>query len=119
MAFELKDNTITIEQGSTFTLSINYKDSSGSTIDLSSGYTARMQCRLGHASSSTLFSYTSSSEITLSASNPNVLITVPASTTDDYDAPIMGVYDLELETTAGVVTKILKGRLRIEAEVTR
>lgn len=119
MAFALDGNTITIEQGSTFSLSINYKDSGGSTIDLSSGYTARMQCRLGTASSTTVFSLTSASEIALAATDPNVLITIPATTTATYDAPLRGVYDLEIESSAGVVTKILKGSLVIESEVTR
>lgn len=119
MSFSLDGNTVTIEQGSTFSLSINYKDSGGSTINLSSGYTARMQCRAGRASSSTVFSLTSSSEITLAATNPNILVTIPATTTDDYAAPLRGVYDLEIESSAGVVTKVLKGNLVIEAEVTR
>ena len=119
MSFSLDGNTVTIEQGSTFTLSINYKDSSGNTINLSSGYTARMQCRAGRASSSTVFSLTSSSGITLGSGNPNILVSIPATTTDDYLAPLRGVYDLEIESSSGVVTKVLKGNLIIEAEVTR
>ena len=118
MTFSLDGNTITIEQGSTFSLSVNYKDSAGSTIDLSS-YTARMQCRLGRAATSTVFSLTSGSGITLAASDPNVLVTIPATTTAGYDAPLRGVYDLEIESPAGVVTKLLKGTLLVEAEVTR
>jgi hypothetical protein len=118
MTFSLDGNTITIEQGSTFSLSVNYTDSSGSTINLSS-YSARMQCRVGRASSSTVFSLTSGSEITLGSSDPNLLVTIPATTTAAYDAPLRGVYDLEIESSSGVVTKLLKGTLLIEAEVTR
>lgn len=118
MTFSLVNNTITVEQGSTFSLSINYKDSNGDTIDLSS-YSARMQCRVGRESSSTVFSLTSASEIALGASDPNLLITIPAATTAAYDAPLRGVYDLEIESASGVVTKILKGTMLIEAEVTR
>jgi hypothetical protein len=47
------------------------------------------------------------------------VITIPAATTATYDAPLLGVYDLELVSSGGVVTKILKGRLRIDREVTR
>jgi len=119
MTFSLTNNTVTIEQGSTFSLSINYKDSNGDTIDLSSGYSARMQCRVGRDATSTVFSLTSASEIALAATDPNILITIPATTTSAYDAPLDGVYDIEIETTGGVVTKILKGRLLIEREVTR
>jgi hypothetical protein len=118
MTFSLAGNTITIEQGSTFSLSLAYKDSSGTLIDLST-YSARMQCRVGRDATSTVFSLTSGSEITLSDSDPNLLITIPATTTAAYDAPLRGVYDLEIESAGGVVTKILKGTLLIEAEVTR
>lgn len=118
MTFSLTNNTITIEQGSTFTLSINYKDSNGATIDLSTGYTARMQCRVGRDATTTVFSLTDASEIALSATDPNLLVTIPATTTAAYDAPLDGVYDIEIEAS-GVVTKILKGRLLIEREVTR
>jgi hypothetical protein len=118
MSFSLVGNTITIEQGSTFVLSVHYKDSNAATIDLST-YSARMQCRVGRASTTTVFALTSDSEITLSDANPNLLITIPATTTAAYDAPLRGVYDLEIESDSGVVTKILKGTLLIEAEVTR
>lgn len=120
MTFEIYGSTITIEQGSTFSLSIDWADSSGSTLALSSGnYTARMMGRVGRESSSTLFSFTSGAEITLADTNPNILITVAATATDDLPAPAEGVYDLELVSATGVVSKILKGRLRIEREVTR
>lgn len=118
MTFSLTNNTITVEQGSTFTLSINYKDSNGATIDLST-YSARMQCRVGRESTTTAFSITSASEIALGSSDPNLLITIPATTTAAYDAPLRGVYDLEIESASGIVTKLLKGTLLIEAEVTR
>ena len=49
----------------------------------------------------------------------SIEFTVDASTTAGYDAPLLGVYDLELVSPSSVVTKILKGRLRIDREVTR
>ena len=120
MTFEIYGNTITIEQGSTFSLSINWSDSAGTTLTLDTdNYTARMMGRVGRESSSTLFSWTSGAEITLADTNPNVLITAAATATDDLPAPTEGVYDLELVSATGVVSKILKGRLRIEREVTR
>ena len=36
---------ITIEEGTDFNLKLDYKDSNDATIDLSSGYNARMQIR--------------------------------------------------------------------------
>ena len=117
MSFSLVGNTITIEQGSTFSLSINWTDSAGDTIDLTT-YSARMKGRADNESD-VLFSWTDATEITLAATNPNVLITVDATTTAAYSAPLLGVYDLELVSGSGVVSKILKGRLRIDREVTR
>ena len=113
-------NLLTIQQGATFTLFDNYKDANGSTIDLSSGHTARMQGRTTHASSSTIFSLTNGSGITLAASNPNVVISIAASDTDDFNAPSVGVYDLEIVKTAtSEVFRILEGRYEITPEVTR
>lgn len=117
MSFSIVGNTISIEQGSTFSLSLNWTDSNDDTIDLSS-YSARMKGRADNESE-VLFSWTDASEITLAATNPNVVITVDAATTAGYDAPLLGVYDLELVSPSSVVTKILKGRLRIDREVTR
>ena len=118
MSFDLVGNTITIEQGSTFSLSLNWTNSSDETIDLTS-YSARMKGRSDNESSAEIFSLTDASEITLAATDPNVIITIPATTTATYEAPLLGVYDLELVSDSGFVTKLLKGRLRIDREVTR
>jgi len=118
--FQLTDggNLLTIQQGATFSLSVNYQTSAGSTVDLSSGYSARMQGRTNHDDSSTIFSLTSPSNITLASSSPNVVIRMEASATDDFTAPSVGVYDLELVQGANVF-RILEGSYRITPEVTR
>ena len=111
MTFELTEsgNIWTINQGETTVLTVNYKNTAGSTVSLSSGYTARMMGRATHDASATIFSLTSSSGITLAAT-----------ATDDFDAPSSGVYDLELVTTAsGVVERILEGAFKVTPEVTR
>jgi len=119
--FTLTDdgNLLTIQQGATFSLSVNYKSSAGSTIDLSSGYTARMQGRTSHAASSTVFALTNSSGITLGSSDPNIVISIAASATDDFSAPSSGVYDLEIVDSSSNVFRILEGRYEITPEVTR
>ena len=121
-SFQLSDdgNLVTIQQGATFSLNVNYKDANGSTINLSSGYTARMQGRTTHASDSTVFSLTNGSGITLEATDPNIAIVIAATVTDDYTAPSTGVYDLEIVKTAtSEVFRILEGRYEITPEVTR
>ena len=113
-------NLLTIQQGATFSLNVNYKDANGSTIDLSSGYTARMQGRTSHAASSTVFSLTNGGGITLGSSDPNVVISIAATATDDFTAPSSGVYDLEIvKTSSSEVFRILEGRFEITPEVSR
>ena len=120
-SFKLTENgnLVTIQQGATFSLSVNYKSAAGSTVDLSSGYTARMQGRTSHAASSTVFALTNSSGITLGSSDPNIVITIAATETDDFAAPSTGVYDLELVDSSSNVFRILEGRYEITPEVTR
>tara|TARA_Y100001937_G_scaffold128622_1_gene206277 strand:- start:2731 stop:3096 length:366 start_codon:yes stop_codon:yes gene_type:complete len=109
---------LTIEQGATMTLSVNYTVSDA-TVDLSSGYVARMQGRSTHASSSTVFNLANGSGITLAASDPNIVITLTASETAALAAPQSGVYDLELEATGGSTIRLLNGDFFVNPEVTR
>lgn len=115
-AFQLTEdgNVMTIQQGATFSLSVNYS----AVTDLSSGWSARMQGRTTHDASSAVFSLTESSGITLGSSNPNIVIRMEASATDDLTAPQTGVYDLELVNGTSVY-RILEGSYRITPEVTR
>lgn len=107
-------NVMTIQQGATFSLSVNYS----AVANLSSGYTARMQGRTTHDASATVFSLTSSDGITLGSSSPNIVVTIAATATDDFDAPSSGVYDLELVQGSNVY-RILEGSFEITPEVTR
>lgn len=112
-------NLLTIQQGATFSLSVNYKTAAGSTVNLSSGYTARMQGRTSHAATETVFSLTQADGITLGSSDPNIVISIAASATDDLSAPSGGVYDLELVDSSSNVYRILEGRFVVTPEVTR
>ena len=120
MSFTLTANKITIEQGSTFSLTINWTDSNGDTIALvTDGWSARMKGRTDKDDTASLFSWTDASEIVLSDSNPNIRLEVEASTTAAFDAPAKGWYDLELVDASSNVYKILSGILQIDREVTR
>lgn len=120
MSFTLAGNKITIEQGSTYSLTINWTDSNGDTIALvTDGWTARMKGRTDKEDTATLFEWTSASELVLSDSNPNVRIEVEATATAAFDAPAKGWYDLELVDASSNVYKILSGVLQIDREVTR
>jgi len=117
MKFSTIGNTITLRQGETFQLSIHVQDSGGSTINYSSGYTARMQVRADHTSSA-IIDIDNTSGITLGSSNPNISIVIAESVTKNLTAPFTGFYELEL-ITSGTVTKPLDGQFIIEPEVTK
>lgn len=109
---------ITINQGATFELTITWKDSAGTAINLT-GYTARMQVRETYSSSSTIISLTNGAGITLGGAAGTVAILISATTTAALTAPFSGVYDLELVSAGGVVTRLLQGAATVSPEVTR
>lgn len=120
MSFTLTANKITIEQGSTFSLTLNWTDSESAIIPLATeNWTARMKGREDKESSTEVFSWTSDAELILADTNPNIRIEVEATATAAYTAPLLGWYDLELVDATGNVYKIISGVLQIDREVTR
>jgi hypothetical protein len=109
---------ITIQQGATFQTSIKWSDSAGAAINLT-GYSARMQARASYESTSTIFSLTDSSGITLGGTAGTIAVLISGSTTAGFSAPWEGVYDLELVSGGGVVTRLLEGGVLVSPEVTR
>lgn len=109
---------ITIEQGATFTYNLIWKDSDGSPIDLT-GYTARMQVRKNYNTSDTLLDLTTENgAITLGGSLGTIAVVGAADDTSAIDART-GVYDLELVSAGGTVTRLIEGKVTINPEVTR
>jgi hypothetical protein len=125
---------ILIEQGATVDFEIQYKDSTGSPVDLS-GYSGRMQIR-PTADASTVYLTLSSSYIPgascLSLSGSRALkppvsgaigIYISACDTAAFTFD-SAVYDLEIFTpvsgsTCDYVTRLLQGPVRVSKEVTR
>ena len=112
---------ITIEQGATFTLPVSYKNSAGSVVNLSSGYSARM--RIKESVGGTLLASTESGDstgatisVSLAASGNNITITMTAANTAalTFDH---AVYDFEL-ISGSVVDRIIEGRVSLKKEVT-
>ena len=107
-----------IEQGATFLKTITWKDSSGTAINLT-GYIARMQFRRNKSSTTVLFSATTANGIiTLGGSAGTIVINIPATSTDDFSFS-EAVYDLELESSGGIVTRLIEGSVELSKEVTR
>lgn len=106
---------ITIEQGATFNFTVTVTG-----VNLT-GFTAAMQGRSTHSSTTTVFALTSSPAAGISitaGTNSSIAITLTAAQTALLSAPAEGVYDLEY-SSGGVVTRILEGTYRITPEVTR
>jgi len=116
------------EQGSTFSLTITYKDSSGSVIDVSSN-TARMQVRKSQLSSLKLLDIDingvtggitgGTGGITMNASGitGNINVAVDATTMTNVPAGRF-FYDLEL-VDGTTVTKLIRGKFTNDGEITR
>lgn len=122
---------IHIDQGADWSLNLTWKDGTGTPVNLT-GYTARLQIRKSYDASATKLSLTSSGGgIVLGGSAGTVNITATKTLTtaialdylslfwnDDKQAQRM-VYDLEMESSGGVVTRLLQGAAFVYPEVTR
>jgi len=111
--------TLRIEQGATLSLVATWKDASGTAINLT-GYTARLSVRTHHSSDTVLLSLTTANGgIALGGAAGTITVTATAVQTAALTAPVTGVYDLELVSSGGVVTRLIEGGAVITPEVTR
>jgi len=122
---------LTIEQGATTDLLLEYKDSNGNPVDLT-GYTASMQIRPSVDSSTVYLSLTQatgsdgtglnftpiSASLTLPRTSGSIGLFISATTSSGLSFT-EGVYDIELESSTGVVTRLLEGNVKLSKEVTR
>jgi hypothetical protein len=109
---------IQIDQGATYTLALSYKDSAGTAINLT-GYTAAMQLRKTVSSATASLTLSSpSSGIVITGATGLINITITATQTTAL-LPDLYVYDLEITSSAGVVTRLIEGSAIVSAEVTR
>jgi len=113
----------TIERGSTFQLTVTYKDASGSVVNLT-GWTYRMQVRESSAGSLILTSEGGSPTIAIDETNKATGVLVfsvtPANTTAISPSTLTtAYYDIEIQkTSTGEVRRILQGKLNISPEIT-
>jgi hypothetical protein len=109
---------ITIEQGATFSLVITYKDND-TPVNLT-GYTARMQVRSTMESATVLIELTTGADgrIVLGGSAGTITMTIAATDTAALTAG-RAVYDLELVSGGGIVTRLIQGVCTISRNVTR
>ena len=108
-----------IEQGATLNISVTWKDSNSTPINLT-GYTARSQFRPTYQATTTVLSLTTENGgIALGGTAGTIQLTASATTTAALTAPSNGVWDLELVSAGGTVTRLLQGGYRVTPEATR
>lgn len=111
-------SNLIIPKGGTYKKDFWYKDNDKNVIDLT-GYTARMQVREYHSSTSTILDLTTENGgLTITALEGKVSIRVEA----DVTAAVVtrsGVYDIELVDSSGDVTKFVGGSVKFPEEVTK
>jgi hypothetical protein len=103
-------------QGATFRKNITFKIEDDF-VDLT-GYSSRLQVRENYYSEDFLVSITDQDLMTLGGSAGTIDILLPASDTSNIPAGDF-VYDLELESGGGEVTRLIQGSFIVTPEVTR
>ena len=108
---------IVIEQGATYSQSITYTNN-GTAVNLT-GYSARMQVRPTMEAATFLIELTNANgRIALGGVAGTIVLSIAAADTTAITAG-RGVYDLELVSGSGVVTRLLEGVATISRNVTR
>lgn len=107
-----------IEQGANFSQRLIWTDSDQNPIDLT-GYTARMQIREKVESDTVLLELTTENGRIILNQEPGT-IDLEINSLDSESLPAgKAVYDLELISSTNFVTRLLKGGIDIDPEVTR
>lgn len=106
------------EQGATLFVPFQLTEDDGTAIDLT-GYSARMMVRSAYSDASPVLDVGTGGWITIpTPANGEVQILVPDTETDDLEAGNY-LYDVELEDSAGFVTRILEGPFIVTPQVTK
>lgn len=112
---------LAIEQGATWRHTLALKAGAGAqapALDLT-GYTARMQVRTELAAQDVLLELTGANgRITITPLDGRIDITVSATDTAALEFE-RAMYDLEIESAGGEVTRVLAGMVTLSRQVTR
>jgi len=106
-------SNITIDQGSTFIADVDVVDSDGNAVNLT-GYTVAGQMRKSYSS-------TTATDFTASVTNISggtVRISLTATQTNTLKAGRY-VYDVEITSSGGQVTRVIEGQVEVTPGVTR
>lgn len=109
-----------MNQGSDYTIPLRLQDSTGTAINLS-GYSARMQLRRTAGACAAIDELSSDGDdarILIEAEEGRLKLRFPNAVTEKYPAASL-VYDVEIKSPSGDITRILQGAITVSAEVTR
>ena len=110
-----------IEQGTTFTLELQYKDSNSVPVDLT-GYSGRMQIRPSIGSPTSYLTLSSS----IQADGTGITFPTPVSGTINLSISAVssslltfdqGVYDLEIRS-GSIIARLIQGGVQLSKEIT-
>lgn len=104
-----------MEQGATFELVATWRNPDRTPIDLT-GYQASMTAAATKGGTRIIDVTDASGQITLGGPLGTVAVTLPASATA-LIAPGAYVYEVDLTSTSGVVTRLLEGQLTVDGRV--
>ena len=104
-----------LAQGASFNLALTYRDPAGVLIDLT-GYAAQMRAAVSKGEAPVLQASTDNGQIVIEGALGVVMIDLPASLTDSLE-PGQYVYQLDLTSPGGQVTRLLEGALLVDGQV--
>lgn len=107
--------SIRIEQGATYERTFTWNDEAGAPVNLT-GYTARMKIKTTKTGTE-IDSFTNGAGLTLGGVAGTIVLAIPAADTAAYNFA-RAVYDMELVSGAGIVTRLLEGEVFLSLEVT-
>jgi hypothetical protein len=110
---------MTILKGTTVSIPIVWKDATGAVINIT-GYTAKLHIRNKHDSADPpLVELTQADGLVIDGANGKITISRTPAQLALWPGFLRGVYDLELTSGAGVVTRLIEGIVVVKPEVTR
>lgn len=108
---------LTIYRGADFNTVLTWKDQANTTVNLT-GYTARMMAKVTYATVTPYITLTTENGgITLGGVAGTITLSINAAATAALTTE-SGIYDLELVSAVGFVTRLLQGTVTLSLEVT-
>lgn len=118
MGFDVTKVNLYIPQGVTYGHSFLYRQESDEAVIPLNSYTARLHIRERVTSTSTLYEATTDDDLTVNGSEGEVELEIPATETASWTWN-KAVYDLEIISPDGKVSRIAEGNVKVSPEVTR